>query len=447
MNFKKTAIAAGMFTALAGASLSAHAIIEGDAGEANLVPFVLWDDQIVGVPRDGAAQPFGINTVVKITVPMSVGNKTIPNRWTAQHTTPTNGGFPTPVGPEHPADPDIKQIHWAFLDQRSIHQANGIINVTPDDVAIIDWGDTVRRTGNRTRLNGVPGYLLLTTETGWRGGAADFSFFAEAWMIMGLKFEEEPGGGTIGLLDAKIPVLPMADGADAPAVTKPSVNNQVIVRARGLNGNPVASPLISGIPTTWSDRSAVPDLKVIDLTLGNRSITVGGVTNPFQIPTLVVVWNDRNAGAAWSNLGIEIFNDQEEYCSDTISLPWQLNLIWVQTDVTATAPYPVPAFIDQGTHWDSRTKQGQARPFCVPPIANEPGLDEAAILSKLLQGGFMKLTLPEPVDTGINEPEAAMVAFSIPLQYQVNFDAGVPIGVTAIPFATALGHDRGHFTH
>ncbi|QJD31202.1 hypothetical protein [Methylococcus geothermalis] len=430
MNFKKTAIAAGMFTALAATSMSAHAIIEGDAGEANLVPFVIWDDQIVGPPTDG---PFSINTVVKITVPMSVGNKTIPNVWTAQHSTPTNGSFPAPVGPEAPADPDIKQIHWAFLNQRSVHRANGTINVTPDDVAIIDWGDTIRRGGYQTALNGVPGYLLLTTEQGWLGKAADFSFFAEAWLITGADFESQNGGGTIGLLDAKIPVLPMADGADSPPNKKVSVANQVI--EIGVNGNPIASPLISGIPTTWSDGSVVPDLKIVDLTLGNRSITVGNVTNPFQIPTLFVVWNDRNADAAWSNLGVVIYNDNEEPCSDTISLPNQLNVVWAQTDVSAA--YPVPSFIQA---------YGQARPFCVPPIANEPGLDPAAILSKLLQGGFIKLMLPELIDTGIGAPEAAMMAFSIPLQYQVNFDAGVPVGATVIPMETALGHDRGSFT-
>ena len=52
--FKKLAIAAGVSTALAGASMPSHALVEGLPGEALLVPFVL----AVG----------GVDTIVQLTV-------------------------------------------------------------------------------------------------------------------------------------------------------------------------------------------------------------------------------------------------------------------------------------------------------------------------------------------------------------------------------------------
>jgi hypothetical protein len=164
----------------------------------------------------------------------------------------------------------------------------------------------------------------------------------------------------------------------------------------------------------------------------------------------MVVWNDRNAGS-WTGLGVDIYNDKEEKCSDNIDLPYQLNLVWAQTDVTAGKnaqipfAWPVPKFIKN---------HGFNRIFCVPPYQETPVTDPsgAIALEHLLQGGFMKLYLPEPVDTGIGAPESAAVAFSVPLQYFVTLETDptngdwVPTDISVIPFETALGHDRGLFS-
>lgn len=449
-SFRRTAIAAGMFTTLAGASMSANAMIVGDAGEANLVPFVVWDDAILD---DAADTVTSINTIVKITVPGAVGNKTIPNRFTAIHTTPTNGSFAVP-GLNVPPFTGLQsahtaKIHWYFLDQKSVHRLDGTIPVTPNDSAVIDWGAVVKASGIQPQLNGTVGYLVLTTETASTGVAdADFAFFAEAWAIAGIDGDGAliNGGGTIGVVDAVIPVVPMADGADPVPNGVPTADNQVI--QRGTNKSVKVSPLFSGIPTNWSDGDPIQQIKEVDVTLGNRSTQIGSVTNPFQIPTLVVVWNDRNAGTTkglppgwndWSSIGVDVYNEQEESCSATITLPWQLNLLWVETDVSA--PYPAPAFIDKLSPF-GYGPQGQQTLLCVPPVAP---FDPLAV-TKLFQGGFLRMYLPEQVDSMINQPESAAVIFSIPLQYNVNFEAGQPIGVSVIPFETALGHDRGIFT-
>lgn len=476
-NFRKTALAAGMFTALGGYTMSAHALIEGDAGEANLVPFVLWDDALLnGVVDDS---DFSINTVIKVTVPNVVGSKTIPNSYTACHTTPTNtSGAPScdpllvaPIGLDSPPFVGLlgakSGVHWFFMSQDSKHLADDVIPVTPDDVVVIDWGQVARKRGF-SAANGLAGYMILATESASESPypAADFAFFAEAWMITGIDgdlFPNTNGAGTIGIVDAKIPVLPMNDGEDTVANGRPTWDNNVVVR--GTNTNPKASPLASGMDTIYPD-GIQEDKHEFDITLGNRSVQIGPIANPFQIPTLMVIWNDRNVGEPWTQAGVDVFNDDEESCSDAISAPWQLNLYWVQTSVTdgsnpnAIIPaYPVPAFINKPVYngmsaankqWGpvseldpsiDQVVQGWNKSWCVPPVA-DIGLTG---LLKLLEGGFMKVTLPEPADFGTFKAEGAMVAFSIPLQYNVNFDATIPVGATLIPFETALAHDRGMF--
>jgi hypothetical protein len=446
--FIKGLVAAGVAAAMSVPSISAFAMRLSEPGEAQLVPFVVYDDN--PFPDVEGVEPFSVNTVVKITVPKSVGNDVIPNFYTATHTTPTNSpdcatqpGNPLLTGCEYPAwaalDPS-NTIHWYFLDRYSEKKADGTIPVTPDDVAVIDWGAKLRQTGN-LELEGVPGYLVLTTQAGSRGNDADFSFFAEAWAFFGL----DAGNGTIGLIDALIPTLALNDGADTIGDTTPTLDNNVIE----LNqSSPIASPLVTGIRTNWSDGNPT-DIKVIDLTLGNRSIPIADVVNPFQFPTLMVVWNDRNAGN-WNSVSVEVFNDQEEHCSGNIALPYQLNLVWVQTDVTAgntedatgLGAWPVPGFITEN------------KTLCVPPEDSHDGTN----FDRLLSGGFVKIYLPEPVDNGIFAPESAMAAFSIPLQYTLTYETvTVPddndeavthfvlTDLSLIPFETALGHDRGMF--
>ena len=85
VKFKKLALSAGITAALGGFSMPSHAIIEAAPGEALLVPFVVYNDGVIG-----GTTP--INTIVELTVPGSVGHDTIPNFYTASHTSPTNPG-------------------------------------------------------------------------------------------------------------------------------------------------------------------------------------------------------------------------------------------------------------------------------------------------------------------------------------------------------------------
>ena len=206
--YHKLLLASGVATALAGMSMPSHAIIEGAAGEALLVPFVLYSNPN-NAPLDFDFTEPSINTLIMVTTPSAVGRDTIPNFFTAPNTTPTNPGPPTTEMP----DPDLGEefafsagIHYYFFNSESGEELDGTIPVSPDDMTLINWGDLVEKRGT-DRLNGLKGYMVITNEKGTNGwawrDAARFTMFGDAWMIWPTN---------IGLIDTKVPVLPMSDG-------------------------------------------------------------------------------------------------------------------------------------------------------------------------------------------------------------------------------------------
>ena len=393
--FKKLALSAGIAAALGGFSMPSHAIIEGAAGEALLVPFVIYDDVA------------GVNTIVELTVPGSVGLDTIPNNFTASHSTPTGHAINTKnpaLTPSPSADPVANSgIHWYFFNKRSEHLDSGTIPVTADDFIQFDWGQVVRNNGNS--FNQVEGYLVFGTEKAASdigqpaGGhaAANFSFFGDAYLVVNninIPF---------GLVDAKIPVLPMNDGVDAPGQTKVTVDNQVLYHGTEVMQ---VSPLISGMRTVWSD--GIPNIVAFDLTLGPR-----------QYPTLHVFWNDHNGAdiAPGYHGTLDVFDDAERRCDSSVPLPNELNTIWGSPN---NLFFLAPTWVDTTTQ------------LCFPN-----GISDSA----LLDPGFVRYQIDEQGDTNIGVPEQAGVAFSI--QYLNTKSAD---GLNSIvPVETALGHERGKF--
>ena len=388
--FKKLALSAGIAAALSVVSLPSHAIIEGVAGEALLVPLAIYDDVAL------------VNTIVELTVPGSVGLDTIPNNFTASHSTPTGTAmtFNNPnLNVQKWTTAGTSGIHWYFFDNRSHHRANGPIPVTADDLVLFDWGQHVRSGGNA--LNQVPGYLVFGTEkarlqNGSVAGshaAADFSFFGDAYLITTNPAIPE----FLGIVDAKIPVLPMNDGADAPGQTKVTVDNQVLYESNLVHD---VSPLISGMRTVWSD--GVPNITVFDLSLGER-----------QYPTLHVFWNDHNGDYT---VNVDVFDDSENSCSSSIPLPDEVNVVWVSP---TTQWFMAPT-------WDHL----QTTQLCYPN-----GIDHDST-----HPGFVRYQIPEQGDTNIGVPEQAAVAFSI--LWQHTRTRGI---LDTVPVETSLGHERGKF--
>lgn len=378
-NFKKLAIAAGVSAGLAAVSVPSYAVISGPVGEALLVPLVVH-----GGDRVGAS-----NTIIQITVPGSVGFDGIPNNFTAINTTPTNPG-PTLF----PSDEDLvggNYIHWYWFDKESVHRLNRKEKVTPDDMVFIDWLEV-----SGGAYAGQEGYMVIGTEDarfgapGVGGSAATFSMFGEAWLELYSDTTED----RVGTL-APIPVLPMVDGDDVAFDAPVSKDDNVKYNNQGIPRD--VSPLISGMRTNRSD-GVLNDTTVFNLTLSNR-----------LFPTLHVVWLDENLGSAGRGLGVDVFDSDEFSCSSSVNLPYELNVLWIP-----------PAFAENG-----------GNPFGVPTADFCLPNFEAAFTP-----GFVTYYLPEYIDTGIDEPESAGVAFSI----LMDWDA-----VDNLRFTTSLGQERGTY--
>lgn len=431
-NFKKLASSAAVTAALATGSMSAQAIIVGVPGEGFLVPFAVATTAANPDPIYGE-----MDTVVRIVVPASIGRDTVLD-FTAPHTSPTN---PVAGGakelPEAAALEKGNYIHWTFMDSRSRHVLNGEFPVTADDVAVFDWQDIVNANG---QLSGVTGYLVFQTLAGFNGEDANFSFFADAYFTTGANDPDNFNDDYWSSVN--IPALPLADGADT-GQTAPSLSNNIIVGGTSLNTQ--VSPLVSGIRTSIVDATA--QWTVVDLELANS------INQPFgavaqDVGSLLVVWSDRNA-TNWASLGVDVFDDEEQRCSATLKLPNELNLVWVPpASVASGAPigggssifYETggPSFLGQNIDGSSAT-QGSYSQLCDPSAG---GVTPAGSDTQLrLNGGFVKLRLPEPMAEKQTAVEAsAAVAFTI------NFNFGDGTYSADNPSETVLGHDRGKFT-
>jgi hypothetical protein len=412
--------------------MSAHAIITGVPGEAFLVPFA------VATTNAGIDPIYGeMDTVVRIVVPASIGVDTVFD-YTAPHTSPTN---PVAGGaaelPEAAALEKGNYIHWTFMDSRSRHLLNGEFKVTADDVAVFDWQDIVN---NNAQFSGVTGYLVFQTLAGFNGQDANFSFFADAYFTTGAN-----GTGWDDYWSSvNIPALPLADGADTTAA--PTLDNNVVVGAATLDTH--VSPLVSGIRTSIVD--AANQWSVVDLELANSALQPFGAVSQ-SVGSLLVVWNDRNA-TNWGSIGVDVFDDDENRCSATIKLPNELNLIWVPPASVANGSgsgsgsnvfYNTggPSFLGNMIDGTSET-QGSLSYLCDPtggavtPVGSQTQLR--------LNGGFVKMRLPEPKAAGQTAVEAsAAAAFTINLNFGLNSDPNPTFGWAS---ETVLGHDRGKFT-
>jgi hypothetical protein len=294
--FQKIAISTAVTAALASVSLPSQAIVVGNAGEALLVPLVMHD-----------AGATGLNTLIEIEIPASVGWEDVANIYTARHVTPTNPNLAL-----NPPDPDINTLHWFFFDKYSEHKVNDDIPVTPDDIVQINWLDV-----SGGAFPG-PGYMVITNEIGFLTGAgAQFSMFGNAWLVNNLG------------LEASIPVLPLTDDDDG-VNARPTPNDNVIYGPNGTGGIVTqVSPLISGIRTTYSDGD-LGDYTVFDMALSSQGLA-----------TYQVIWADQNIGN--SNVWVEVYDTEENSCSSGVPVWDEVNIIKIaggeDVDIPWTSTY------------------------------------------------------------------------------------------------------------
>jgi hypothetical protein len=267
--------------------------VVGNAGEALLVPLVMHD-----------AGATGLNTLIEIEVPASVGWEDVANIYTAPHVTPTNSNLTL-----NPDDPDINTLHWFFFDAKSVHKVNDDIPVTPDDIVQINWLDA-----SGGAWANVPGYMVITNEIGFRTGAgAQFSMFGNAWLV-----------NNFGL-EASIPVLPLTDDDDG-VNAKPTNKDNVIYGPNGTGGVvSQVSPLISGIRTTYAD-GIQNDITVFDMALSSQGLA-----------TYHVIWADKNIDD--SDVWVEVYDTEENSCSSGVPVPHEVNIIKIGGGADPGIPY------------------------------------------------------------------------------------------------------------
>ena len=381
-NFKKLAIAAATTAAMAG-SMSAQAIITGIPGEANLIPlFYFCDNNISSSCTDALGG--SKNTVVRITVPRSVGGDTTISFVTPNQTPQTvesvaNKALDTVVttigGAVLNSTLDSSNLHWFFLDEQSRHRVNGVIPVSADYLTHIDAQDLLG-----SAYNNFSGYLVLTTQTASLGTkAADFAFAADAFLTVATPVTVPSA--------LSIPVLPMSDGVDT--TTYPTLTNNVIEKQNSATPLtfPVVSPLVTGTRTGVVGGNPI---RVLDLPLAERG----------DFDNIIVFWNDRN-GAVTQALA---YDDIELNCSTNVTIPQQLNIFRsTDTDTRNTALGTIAMV-------DNYAASGAVTGFTTPnlPLCNN-GINAD-------DEGFVKLFITAPAaPTGATGAYASAVSFTLPV--------------------------------
>lgn len=476
-NFKKLALVAGVTAAMAGGSMSAHAVIQSAPGQAQLVPLFFWNGNSYS----------GANTVVRVTVPKSLGANTVVNLLNPG-TSPTsaneadgdsdlspvienpttyleggnnnqplnlNGLTNTANAIDATAFPN-SFIHWYFLDVRSNHVANGKVPVSQDDAVILSanclgnsgaippgkypnvYADFLGCTTTAIPEN-TAGYLVLINESARNGGEALFGFSADAWLVNnGGNYQVDANGvpltvRTIGEV-VNIPTLAMNDGVDQTAFPTPT--NQVIESQSFTVGNtyPVVSPLTTGIKTGVLDATA--QIEKVELPLADRR----------NYANQVVVWNDRNG----LTVQAEEVNQDEIPCSTTITLPNQLQVYNVNG--FNQVPSVVTPFIDLTTGFP-KTALADTYSYSAMGVRTK-GTSLYVANSSLCQDvtatrdGFVKLYVSKnKAPTGATGPYSSMFAFTIPL-WNPAYDGQAPLSlsVTAGQRPTLIAKELGWFT-
>lgn len=275
-NFKKIGVAAAVATAI-GASGAAQAITLGEPGGALLVPHVLFDSTA------------GVNTMVGVTVGDSV----------------PPGQFPTVQGTgSECSDGALKQLHWYFFSTKSVHLADGAVNISCNDFSRFDWGFVITNPARPfPSLDGVTGYLVLSSNNARSDSAfSSFTLYGSAYLIQGDWASE-----------AYIPVLPLRDAAGG-------VGDEVTYKG-GIPSD--VNPLLAGMPLAYdADTAARFSLRYfVDPT-------------PLNGNTRFVLWFPDNSGDKHGDgsisrtaVAIDVYDADEVAVSSTLALPNELNVV------------------------------------------------------------------------------------------------------------------------
>ena len=437
MNFKKLAVLMGATAAVAMGSSAANAAITSVPAAAQLVPLFYFNSGTAGLTAatgTGAPSPQGsgngsVDTIVRVIVPRSVGTDTVINIL-------SDYAYGGPIAPSTKwavnSNGSAQAVHYFWMDNRSVEIANKTVNVSSDQELFIS-------AAAEGALFSIPsskaGYLILTNDSAFQGGAPNFLFAADAWLVNNTYSPGLPS--TIS-----IPVFGMNDAVDTASTPTPSNN---VVESHAYVTDPVASPIHTAIRT--NSTTTGNNLRVVDVPLFDN---IPGT--PFGYNNILVAWSDRNDCAGYTNISVGYLSTAcanpsslrniEVYGVNTtenqLSLPWmslanQLN--FVAMDFTFGAATNAPNLQNNlsdmiGVNDAYGATYGQS------PLA--------------IDDGFVKLILkapPLPAASSTQGSYASVILFNIPVAINTGYVPGTPNPVWGTSLVSPqLGNDTGFFS-
>ncbi len=272
-NFKKVSVAAAVAAAL-GASGAAQAVIEGQPGDALLIPYV------------GTTGAGRLNTMISVI--------------NASPATVNVNQFDTLTPGAKTSTSCAGKIHWYFFDKESKEIVDDTIPVTCEDWVGIDFGSIVEAKKLSSALN-VPGYLVITDAKSSESTASGMILYGSAYQIRGNWSSQ-----------AFIPVLPMVDSGNL-ATTE--VFHKGTAFLAGVN--PVKAGMLLPSENTG-------DTVYFSLRYFVQSADPAGTTE-------FVLWFPDNNEARGSQT-VLVYNADEVAISARTSIPYELNVVQVAED-------------------------------------------------------------------------------------------------------------------
>lgn len=276
--FKKFGVAAAVAAAL-GASGAAQAVIQGEPGDALLIPYAIT----TGLGK--------INTMVGII--------------NASPSQVALDQFPTlTASAKYNADGTARcagKLHWYFFDITSNEVVDGQLSVTCEDFVPFDFAAI---TTNLPSAQNKPGYLVITDNDATTTKASGKILYAAAYQIRGNWATQ-----------AYIPVIPVIDNGTS---TSEVVHNGAFLK----NVNPVTAGMV---------------LPVYNTQQGYFSLRYYLGASPVGT-TDFVLWFPENSTKR-SVQSILVYDGNEVSFSAQTSIPNELNILEVSPTATGKAPY------------------------------------------------------------------------------------------------------------
>jgi hypothetical protein len=402
-----------LVAALLAGSAGASATMVGVPGEAQLVPLAVFAED------SGAFADF--NTYVIVTAPASFQRDTIFTDFTAINVAPDTGGYAFPG--------TTQTVFWYFYDKDGVFVsgASGSFALGPDGSYLFDWRREAIAKGLEMSLENQPGALVFATQAARGGAVANFAIEAKAFLTT------DHTDTVFNPLDifrargnAEIPVLAMSDGADSAGVG-PRIGNEVVYTG---NVPSAFAPLITGLRLSNGDGDQ-NDTVNFGMPLLVGSNTYG--TSSRQASSLLVIWLDA-AGPA-SRI-VSVVDSVGNTCDATVDLSDHLNTLYAFESSGGVK-------INREPFNRLTPAQIAALPNLCYPTNSSVDLDGDTVTEPFENSpGFVRITLPEGVDSGPGTgATSAGAAFSILFPDEDDEEGGLPSDADG-PF-TWVAMDRG----